>query len=260
MLLQTGANAFNEDPKNPQFKLYDLRTKRTYKGKFAFSTENSSFDVKNIYIKDEKQICVNDKNVQTWPKMLAPPHTTAQYDDYFDERTTRRSQRTTTTRSTTERYRITTIGATVGTVESCGEIKVKESLSVDLPTSPGQFPWVVAIYRYLEDAHESYKCAGTIVDKRNIVTSVNCLLEDGLLLKPGDLRVYVSPFSLMAKIQNYKIFEIAEILTHEEFNTQLENNIAMVKLTRDIDFNNYVQPICLPRQTYTPKGKIGKVC
>lgn len=212
----------------------------------------------------DKQICIDGKNVQTWPPTQNPAS-----DDYFDEITTRRRPQET---STTEKYRTTTTRTTkVGKftttsspisslVESCGEIKKMDMYSSEmLPAVPGQFPWAVAIYRNLDDGHDTYKCAGTIIDKKKILTSVNCLLEDGLLLKPGDLRVYVSPFSLSTKIQNYKIFEIADILIHEEFNQQLENNIAVVKLNRDIEFGDYVQPICLPGQTYTAKGKIGKV-
>lgn len=149
------------------------------------------------------------------------------------------------------------------TDESCGIVKA--TLNVDnffsLPTRPGQFPWTVAIYRYLHDEQESiYKCGGTIIDKFTILTSVNCLLEDGLMLKHSDLQVYVSPYSLSARQKDLNIYNIAELNAHELYNYHLENNIAALKLAREIEFSDYVQPICLPDANLVVNRKIGKVC
>lgn len=166
----------------------------------------------------------------------------------------------TSAKSTTPSSRITTIVSP--SQDSCGQIKKVESFGnfLALSSSPGEFPWTVSIYRYFNDDDESfYKCAGTIIDKKTILTSVNCLLDDGLLLKSDDLKVYVAPFSLSAKMQRSRLYDIAKIVTHFDYNFNLENNIAALKLSGEIDFNDYVQPICVPETEYSVKGKIGKV-
>lgn len=149
-------------------------------------------------------------------------------------------------------------------IASCGDVKKIENFGnhVSLPSRPGQFPWTVAIYRFFNEDEESYyKCGGTIVDENTIVTSVNCLLEDGLLLKSSDLQVYASPFSLSAKRLKSKTFNIAEFVTHESYDFHLNNNVALVKLSHSIEFNDYIQPICLPHEDFVVADKlIGKVC
>lgn len=236
----------SDDVQNPKFKLYDTRSKAIYKGKFAFSSDNNDFDIKSVMINNEEQICVS-KNKQVWPIIF----------EMF-EPTTVRIPATTTLKSAATTPRRTE------TVDSCGIVKKIENIAnfVALPSMPGQFPWTVAIYRYFNDGEEEsyYKCSGTIIDRSTVLTSVNCLLEDGLLLKSSDLQIYVAHFSLSAKKQNFKMYEIAELITHEYFNFHLENNIAAVKLTKNIEFNDYVQPICLPENGSLAKGKLGKVC
>lgn len=163
----------------------------------------------------------------------------------------------TSTKSTTP-----SSGITSTSEDSCGQIRKVESFGNfhALSSSPDEFPWTVSIYRYFNDDDESfYKCAGTIIDRKTILTSVNCLLDDGLLLKSDDLKVYAAPFSLSAKMQRSRLYDIAEIVTHFDYNFNLDNNIAALKLSREIAFNDYVQPICVPETEYSVKGKIGKV-
>lgn len=206
----------------PKFKVYDSRKANTYKGKFAFSSENEGFELNNITINGKSQVCLMD-NQQVWP--IEP-----QADETIDD-------------------------------SSCGIIKPTTFANTfSLPSVPGQFPWVVAIYRFFNDDEESfYKCSGTIIDKGTVLTSVNCLLEDGNLLNPSDVQVYVAPY-LLSKVPKSRIFQVEKFHPHESFNFYLENNIAIMKLSKDIQFNDFIKPICLPTsENYDPKGKIGKV-
>lgn len=209
-----------------------MRSQPVYKGRFAFSSNNPDFDIMKIQINGVDQICKTNRK-QVWP-------------------------------STIEQTSSSTPTSVDNADERCGQIKRSESLGtdlLDLPSIPGKFPWVVAIYRYFDDEEETYyKCAGTIIGKRTIVTSVNCLLEDGLLLDRRELQVYVSPFSLTAKRKISKSYKIAEVVTHEKFNYQLDNNLAVLKLTRDILFDDFVRPVCMPNETFDPLGRIGMVC
>lgn len=234
------------------------------------------------------QKCESNKR-QLWPSLQNVYASNAD-DELTVETTTLRTTtssrpgRRTTRRATTEKpfeptnddsgeleimtFRTTTANAretirVPSTGSSCGTVKKIETLGsqVVLPSQPGKFPWAVSIYRYTNEEEESYyKCAGSIIDKATILTTVNCLLEDGKLLKAVDLQVYVAPFSLSAKRPQSKIFSIAEIITHESYNFHLDNNIAALRLSREIVYNDFIQPICLPSSDVTLRGKIGKVC
>lgn len=245
----------SNEPKNLRLKIYDIRRRPSYSAKLAFASENPNFDIKNVMVNDVAQICESNNN-QLWPK----PTTV--------ETTTMRKIYTTTPSSTTTQRRFDNSKEVLATTESsvddfsCGKIKKVDSFGnyVVLPSQPGKYPWTVSIYRYTNDEEESYyKCGGTIIDQTTILTSVNCLLEDGQLLKPIDLQIYVAPFSLSAKRPRHKIFNISKFVTHERYNFYLENNIAALKLTRALEFNQYVQPICLPTDDTYLRGMIGKV-
>lgn len=199
-----------------------------------------------------EQKCFDD-SIQIWPNFVI----SIEGSEDFQESTT---QRVFSVKSTTPSSDKTTVRSLSS---DCGQVKSVESFGNyhGLSSNPGEFPWAVAIYRYFNEDEESfYKCAGTIVNKDTILTSVNCLLDDGLLLNPEDLKVYTSPFSLSAKIMKTRLYNIDDIETHPDYNLNLENNIAALKLTREIEFNDYVQPICLPDKDFTVVGKIGKVC
>lgn len=199
------------------------------------------------------QVCYQNGK-QSWPSFIV-------LDESFEqsqESSTSKEYLTTTTPSS----RSTTTWLPHPDSNLCGIIKKIDSFGnyLALSSSPGEFPWTVSIYRYFNEDEESYyKCAGTIIDKRTILTSVNCLLDDGLLLKRDDLKVYASPFSLAAKMHRVNLYSIAKVITHFDYNFNLENNIAALKLSRDIEFNDYVQPICVPENDYSVLGKIGKV-
>lgn len=229
------------------FKLYDTRSRPSYKGKFAFSSEKLDFEIKGLKINDEAQVC-SSKNKQLWPTPLL---TSSEMD--VPLASTVKIDRTTTP------FRTTTMKAPSGT---CGVVKKVLTIGTNiLPSNPGQFPWTVAIYRYFNDEEKTYyKCGGTIIDKFTVLTSVNCLLEDGLLLKNTELHVYVSPFSLSGRKQRSKLYKIDEFITHESYNYFLENNIAMIRLSRNIEFDDLTQPICLPDKSFSSKGKLGAVC
>ena len=232
-----------------------MRKVPTYKGKFAIRGKGSEFVIKSILVNGKKQTCYRETGIPGWPVGLLDNSTVTENSEI--ETSTQQFEQTTTQKSSAAEE------PQPPSSNSCGQIKKVDNFGnfLDPVSSPGQTPWVVAIYRYIEGKDEtSYKCAGTIVDKRTILTSVNCLLDDGFLLSPSDLKVYVAPFQLSLKIQKLRLYDIANIMTHEGYNFHLENNIAALRLSRDIKFNDFVQPICLPEKSFSVKGKIGKVC
>ncbi|XP_070503677.1 ovochymase-2-like isoform X2 [Chironomus tepperi] len=118
-----------------------------------------------------------------------------------------------------------------------------------IPYNPGEFPFAVSIFQILNLNEHHYKCAGTIVSSKLILTSVNCLLDhNSKLLSKEKLIVYTSQYSLLFKkpTENSKIYNIEKIFLHENYNYNLDNNIAAIKVERSIEFDEFVQPACLP--------------
>lgn len=191
-----------------------------------------NFEINSIFINGESQVC-SKNNQQIWPQQS---QTTSEETTMIDT-TTNIYPSSSSADSTNEES---------PSLDSCGIQPVNQfsENSFLFPSIPGQFPWVVAIYRYNDDEESYYKCSGTIIDKRTILTSANCLLEDGLLLQTSDFIVHVSHYNLQSKPQKSRSFEVDEVIPHESFNMHLDNNIALLKLTNS-EYTVYLEFSCL---------------
>lgn len=85
--------------------------------------------------------------------------------------------------------------------EKCGKSsKILDFKQFQIPYNPGEFPFAVSIFQIFNLDEHHYKCGGTIVSKKIIITSVNCLLDhNSKLLSVEKLIVYVAQYYLLFK-------------------------------------------------------------
>lgn len=101
----------------------------------------------------------------------------------------------------------------------------------------GQFPYQISLRRY-----DSHSCGGSIYNKRWIVTAGHCV--DGA--SPVGMTVVAGSTRLSTGGDSYNV---EKIIVHPSFNPwELTSDIAVLKVTEDIQFNEYVQPIPLSTQ------------
>lgn len=123
-------------------------------------------------------------------------------------------------------------------------------------TYVGEFPWAVSIQR-----HKSHHCGGVIVGKRWILTAAHCVrsqLVGNLLVRTGGQTLTRSLNSINSHLE--RDYEVEQIIMHGDF-SRAENqstnhakpfvsannaDIALLKLRHDIQWNEFVLPICFP--------------
>ncbi|KAG8224271.1 hypothetical protein J437_LFUL005077 [Ladona fulva] len=106
--------------------------------------------------------------------------------------------------------------------------------------SLGQFPYQVAV-----NIDAGYFCGGSIVSKDYILTAAHC----GVL--GNSFHIYLGSLSPRSIIQPRKqVIVSTNVQVHENYDpNSLKNDIAILKLNQAAQFDNYVQPINLPRQS-----------
>lgn len=78
------------------------------------------------------------------------------------------------------------------------------------------------------------------------------MVRDGADINPERLSVEVAKYQLDATSSDTREIKVFHIVSHENYIPQyLENDIALLKLERLIEFTKFVQPICLTEELGT---------
>ncbi len=99
-----------------------------------------------------------------------------------------------------------------------------------------QAPWQVALFRYddQEQRISTQFCGGTIIDEYWIISAAHCL--EGV--DAEQMRVVASTSTLTGAAMNGQIMEIAQIIVHENYESDpINNDIALIRLQNPIDLS-----------------------
>ncbi|XP_076338710.1 serine protease 30-like [Tachypleus tridentatus] len=136
----------------------------------------------------------------------------------------------------------------------CGRQRVRNSRIVrGSDAYDGEFPWAVSI-RFNKEHH----CGGTILNERWILTAAHCVH----LYTARHFVVRVGEFDLSEK-ENHQTedINIQQIIVHPKYSDpkRYYNDIAILRLAKDITFSDYVRPVCLPEASSSYVNQEGTV-
>lgn len=113
----------------------------------------------------------------------------------------------------------------------------------------GAWPWLASIYIKQPFATDfELTCGGTLVNKRWVITAAHCIYN--YESNPGNIRVKLGDHFRHRDDSNEQTFDVEAMhfggskAQPYNFQTQ-DNDIAMIKLDRDVTYGKYVRPICL---------------
>nr|ACO14743.1 Collagenase precursor [Caligus clemensi] len=106
--------------------------------------------------------------------------------------------------------------------------------------APNQFPWVVAIQMKFLVGNGS--CTGSIINKKYILTAAHCV-EDS---KKFTIFAGSHDYSLFTET-NRQIMKASRGIPHPNFVNNGHDDIAIIELDEELEFNEFVRPICLPK-------------
>nr|ACO10196.1 Chymotrypsin-C precursor [Caligus rogercresseyi] len=112
--------------------------------------------------------------------------------------------------------------------------------------SPNQFPWTVALTIHFMRGNGT--CTGSIINKQWILTAGHCVGDS------QKIEVYVGSHDYELEDEPHRqYFVTEESYLHPNYDYTEVDDIALVKLQEEIEFNDYVRPACFP--TYSDVGK-----
>ncbi|XP_067206828.1 transmembrane protease serine 9-like [Linepithema humile] len=102
----------------------------------------------------------------------------------------------------------------------------------------GLYPYQVSL-RYTKD--NTHLCGGAIISKNYVITAAHCLIK---LKRVSDVEVTVGSNRLDTP---YTVYPVNVLIIHPNFdNVLFANDIGLIGMLNDIQFNQKVQPIALP--------------
>lgn len=132
----------------------------------------------------------------------------------------------------------------------------------------GEFPHMAALGFYNPaDKHYQFDCGGSLISERYVLTAAHCIANsannDLKIVRLGTIRVPVA----VAKPDPAIDYNVADVKIHEQYIWKTKHNdIALIKLEKDLSLTNLVRPACLylkdddPEELYvTGWGKLGLI-
>uniref|UniRef100_A0A224XUQ4 Putative transmembrane protease serine 12 n=1 Tax=Panstrongylus lignarius TaxID=156445 RepID=A0A224XUQ4_9HEMI len=115
-------------------------------------------------------------------------------------------------------------------------------------TAPNEFPWMVALRSYFSNTYA--KCGGAIVTRRHVITAAHCLVDmygDLTPFAPDKVHVYAGIHNIDNNTpkETFREYRAERTFVRPEFPKNLTHDFAVIVLKEDIQFSQFVGPICL---------------
>ncbi|XP_037816104.1 serine protease 7 [Lucilia sericata] len=140
----------------------------------------------------------------------------------------------------------------------CGPDPLDGKIYNGIDTAIDQYPWMVLLeYRNSKDGQPVLNCGGSLINQRYVLTAAHCVKGE-IETAVGPLtRIRLGEYDISSEIDcigsdcNNKVLELGfeEIIPHPQYDDKNSNryhDIALIRLDQDVEYNDFIRPVCLP--------------
>uniref|UniRef100_A0A9I3EH51 Peptidase S1 domain-containing protein n=1 Tax=Anopheles dirus TaxID=7168 RepID=A0A9I3EH51_9DIPT len=132
--------------------------------------------------------------------------------------------------------------------QQCGQVQVlKQGLIFGgAASTPGMWPWHVALFHLESRTRTEYKCGATIINRDTVLTAYHCVVEGTRPIAPGRLVVRAGVYDLDVSPSTLQQIRVFDIFTPQGASARnFNDDIAILKLNAQFTYDDYVQPVCI---------------
>ncbi|KAM4717046.1 transmembrane protease serine 9-like [Anableps anableps] len=120
-------------------------------------------------------------------------------------------------------------------LSECGKPALNLRIVGGQEAPAGSWPWQVSLQT------STHFCGGSLINNEWVLTAAHCIISN-----IGTATLVLGLQSLTGTNPNKVTRTVAQVIRHPSFSlSTLDNDIALIKLSSPVTFNNYISPVCL---------------
>uniref|UniRef100_A0A2H1VL19 SFRICE_031727 n=1 Tax=Spodoptera frugiperda TaxID=7108 RepID=A0A2H1VL19_SPOFR len=144
--------------------------------------------------------------------------------------------------------------------EDVPEVTIGNRIAGGRETELEQFPWTVLLEVTFDygDKRQGYNCGGSLISSKYVLTAGHCIFDQGGKVVGVD--IYLAEYDKRTFPRDCKnvlgegqkcieniVMKAEDVVLHPQYDdTQLTNDIALIRLQGNAPYTDYIRPICLP--------------